>query len=87
MLSKHANDRAKQRSIPPMIVDLLLDFGCSESAGDGTSRHFFDKRSRQRIRAYAGPLASVMEQHLSCYLVIGEGGTIVTVGHRTNRFK
>jgi hypothetical protein len=87
MLTKHGRTRAQQRGIPPLVVDLLLDFGRIEYSGDGTVKHFLDKRACQRLRAYAGPLASLLEAHLGCYIVVGEHGRIVTVAHRTGRLK
>jgi hypothetical protein len=69
------------------MIDLLLQFGASEWSGDGTTKHFFDKSARRRLRAYAGPLASLLEPHLDCYAVVGTRGEVVTVAHRTARIK
>ena len=41
-MSTHASIRCKRRSISPMVVDLLLQFGGSEPSGDGASKIFFD---------------------------------------------
>jgi hypothetical protein len=87
MLSKHAAARLQQRGIAPLVVDLLLEFGASEKSGDGTTKHYFDKHARRRLRAYAGPLASLLEAHLDCYAVVGPEGRIVTAAHRTTRIK
>lgn len=87
MLTKHAAARSQQRSIPPLVIDLLLDFGRSEKAGDGTTKHYFDKPARRRLRAYAGPLSPQIEAHLNCYAVVGEHGDVVTVAHLTSRIK
>ena len=84
-MSKHACVRSQQRAIPPMLVDLLLQFGASENAGDGASKIFFDKSSRRRLKAYAGPLSSVLEQHLDLYAVVSADDTVITVAHRLDR--
>ena len=34
-VTQHAQVRAKQRGIPPLLIDLLLQFGTSERAGTG----------------------------------------------------
>ncbi|MGF6920632.1 hypothetical protein [Paraburkholderia sp. 40] len=75
---------------PPEIpgrFNLLLQFGATEKSGDGTTRHYFDKPARRRLRSYAGPLASLLEAHLDCYAVVGAEGTIVTAAHRNTRIK
>ena len=83
MLTKHAHTRSQQRSIPPLMIDLLLQLGATEKALGGVSKMFFDKASRRRLHAYAGPLASLLEQHLDIYAVVGDDQKIITVGHRS----
>ena len=48
-MSQHATVRSQQRAISQMQVDLLMQFGTSEPAGDGASRVFFDKTEGVRI--------------------------------------
>lgn len=84
-LTFHATTRQQQRSIPPLLLDLLFQFGRSESAGSGLSKLFFDKQARKRIAAYAGPLASMLNDHLNLYAVVGSDSRVVTVGHRLER--
>lgn len=86
-LSKHASTRLQQRGIAPLVIDLLLRFGATEKAGDGTTKHYFDKPARRRLRSYAGPLAALLEAHLDYYAVVGADGTIVTAAHRITRIK
>ena len=86
-LSHHATERSRQRAISPMLVDLLLQFGTSQHAGDGTSKLFFDKAARRRVRAYAGPLACLLNEHLDVYVVVGSGEEIVTAAHLTGRIR
>jgi hypothetical protein len=84
-LSRHANERCQQRAIPEMMIDLLLQFGSSESAGSGVSKLFFDKTSRRRVKAYAGSLAGLLGEHLDVYAVVSSEMKVITVGHRTER--
>lgn len=86
-MSKHARTRAQQRAIPQMVVDLLLQFGRSEPAGDGTHKLFIDKSGRRRIKAYAGAMAGVLDAHLNVYAVISGDQQVVTVAHRLERIK
>ncbi len=84
-LSRHANERSQQRAIPEMMIDLLLQFGSSESAGSGVSKVFFDKTSRRRVKAYAGSLAGLLDEHLDVYAVVSSEMKVITLGHRTER--
>lgn len=83
----HAQLRAQQRAIPPMLVDLLLQFGHREKSGDGTAKVFFDKDARRKLRAYAGALASSIEQHLDVYVVVSSAQVVITVAHRDDRIR
>ena len=85
-MTSHANVRSQQRAIPPMLIDLLLQFGITEKAGPGASKVFFDKTSRRKVRSYAGPLASMLDGHLDIYVVVADDQTVITVGHRNERF-
>jgi len=86
-LTHHASVRRQQRAIPELVIDLLLQFGKQESAGQGTTKYFLDGASRRKIIAYAGPLARSLEEHLNLYVVVGENNAIVTVAHRIDRIK
>ena len=85
-LSKHAQTRSQQRAIPPMLIDLLLQFGSSERAGSGVSKMFFDKSSRRKVKAYAGSLSSILDDHLDVYAVVTDDLMVITTGYRTQRF-
>jgi len=85
--TRHAQVRAQQRAIAPMVIDLLLQFGKTERAGDGTNKYYFDKSARRRVQAYAGPLAAMLDQHLDVYAVVSSDSKVITVAHRTERIK
>jgi hypothetical protein len=84
-LSKHAQTRVQQRGIPPMLIDLLIQFGSSERAGSGVSKMYFDKPSRRRVKAYAGRLGSLLDEYLDVYAVVTDDMTVITTGHRYQR--
>lgn len=84
-LTTHAAQRMQQRAIPPMVVDLLVQFGCSEPAGDGAMKYFFDKVSHRRLQQYAGVLAKPLKEHLDVYVVVGHDQAVITAGHRNHR--
>lgn len=80
----HATIRCQQRGIPPLVVDLLLQFGRREHDHAGTEIVYFDRRSRKHIESYAGGLISKLSEHLNSYAVVADGA-IVTVGIRFKR--
>lgn len=86
-MTRHASIRQQQRSIPPMIIEFLINYGVCEQAGDGTSKHYFDKQSKRRLKAYVGQLSGLIEEYLNCYAVVCPEGRIVTVAYRTERIK
>ena len=85
--SQHAILRSQQRAIPELAIELLMRFGASERAGNGTYKYILDKGSRRRLEAYAGPAASALSEHLNLIVVVGDDGTIVTAAHRTERIR
>jgi len=87
LMTHHAQVRSRQRAIPSLLIDLLLQFGASERAPGGACKLFFDKSARRRLQAYAGPLASMLQEHLDLYAVVAADSRIVTVGHRLERIR
>ena len=87
MNTQHANVRLQQRGVPPLVLDLLLQFGCHEPAGNGTRKVFFDKQGRHKVCAYAGALAPLLNDHLDFYAVVTSDDQVITVGHRLERIR
>lgn len=86
-LTNHASIRSQQRSIPPLMIDLLIQFGAQEKSGAGTTKYYFNGASRRKVLAYAGTIARVIEEHLDFYAVVDAANSVVTVAHRTERIK
>jgi hypothetical protein len=86
IMTKHATVRQQQRGIPPLMVDLLLDFGSSEPSGNGTSMLFFDKPAKRRQESYAGQLAKVFQEHMDVYAIVANQ-VVITTGHRYDRIR
>lgn len=86
-MSQHAVLRSQQRNIPPLIIELLINYGACEKAGDGTRKHYFDKRSKRRLEAYAGKLTRLLMEYLNCYVVVCPEGRVITVAHRIERIR
>lgn len=86
-LTKHASVRQQQRGIPPIIIDLLLNYGTIEHAGKDATTHYFDKASRRRVMAYAGRLSSQIEEYLDYFAIVGNDGQVITVAPRIKKVK
>ncbi len=85
-LSRHAQSRVQQRCIPPLIIEWLLDFGAEERT-HGASRRYFDKASRKKLAREKGQeVVKLLAPLLDTYLVHTDD-LVVTVGHRTRRFR
>ena len=86
-LTHHAEVRMAQRSIPPLIVDWLVDYGATSYDKHGAKRRFFDKRSRKRLTSAVGKsVVGQLSKELSAYIVVGND-SVITVGYRTKRIK
>lgn len=86
-MTRHAHKRRQQRGIAPFLIDLLRDFGKCQPAGHGTTRMYFDKTARRRVKAHLGPLARLVDEHLDVYVVIGPDEQVITVAHITERIR
>ena len=86
-MTHHAAVRSQQRGLPPILIDLLIQFGCTEPAGNGASKVFLDKAASKRLKAYAGPLACTLERYMDLYAVLGPEGQVITVAHRLERIR
>lgn len=86
-MARHAAIRSQQRCIPPIVIDLLLQFGTSEKAPGGVSKRFFDKRGRRQVEAYVGPMIRLVAEHLDTYIVVGDDDCVITVAPRNERIQ
>lgn len=79
--TKHAIKRQQQRSIPPVIVDLLMDYGSCSPAGAGCERYEFTRKSLKKASGYLGPISKGFEKYISAYIIMS-GATVITAGWR-----
>jgi hypothetical protein len=85
--TQHAKTRMQQRSIPPMAVDLLMQFG-AETRTHGGYHYYFNKKSKKFVKSYFGQLGcKELESLLNVYAIVSDDGTLITTGHRTSRIK
>jgi len=80
----HAQKRAQQRGIPPLIRDWLLCYGEERYDHHGGIVRFFSRASLRNLERDIGrePLRRLSE-YLDCYLVeSSSNGQVITVGKR-----
>lgn len=82
-LTEHAQQRAKDRSIPEIGRMLLLEFGARRPAGGGAESISFDKRAWKEVERFCGvwPLKR-MDQLRRLYMVVSAEGAVITVAYR-----
>ena len=84
-ITKHANERMQQRSIPPLIIEWLNEYGTRQHDHHGAIIHYFDKRSRRRLAKNVGSdVTRRLSDLLNAYMVKRDND-IITVGYRYKR--
>jgi hypothetical protein len=86
MNTRHAEARAQQRGIPPMVDQLLDLYGQEEHDGHGAIILYLSKSSIKDMERDLGrrPVSKLAEW-LNAYKVKSMDGHTITVGHRTRR--
>jgi hypothetical protein len=76
-----------QRAIPPIAIDLQLNYGSSTTARGGES-FFFGETARRRVLQDLGKAeARRLERLLNTYAVVSDSGTLITTAWRTRRLR
>lgn len=87
-LSRHAAVRLQQRSIPPLVADLLDRYGARQPAGSGAEIVYMDKVARRRVcQDLGGAAVAALQPLLSAYLIESENGMVITAGWRRTRVR
>lgn len=87
IMTNHAKMRQQQRGIPPIVVDLLIEYGTETRAGSHATTHYFDKAARRRLQVYVGRLAGLFEEYLDYYAVVAADGSVITVAPRIKKIR
>lgn len=88
MNTLHVQKRLQQRSIPPLVVQWLEDFGDEVHDHHGGIILHFGKRAKRRLEQAVGrePVRR-MNNWLSAYLVMSTDGARITAGLRYRRIR
>lgn len=85
-LTHHAATRLQQRSIPPLVAELLDHYGARQPADRGTEMVYMDKAAHRRMRQELGKaVVAALQPLLSAYLIESESGLVITAGWRNTR--
>lgn len=77
-LTRHAADRAAQRSIPVEMIDLILTYGDSRDTGDGTRKYALSRRGLRAARQDRATEAGTKLNHFRRAYVVATDEKIVT---------
>ena len=82
-LTSHASHRVRNRAIPRLMLDWLLDYGDRVHDHHGAEICYFGRPAIRRIERIAGKqVVDRIGRYRRAYLVLAEG-VIVTAGYRT----
>jgi hypothetical protein len=77
----HASERSTARDIPPLIAEIIIEYGEVQEAGDGAKKYALTKKSMSHLRRAGGrELAKAIGpyRNRNAY-VVASGGKIITV--------
>lgn len=85
----HAETRAQQRGIPPLIEQLLDLYGEECYGAGGVRQVYFTKKSIRRLeREFGAAPVRKLSEWLDAYKVENSStGDVITVGHRYRRIR
>ena len=85
LMTRHARTRMQQRSIPPIVISWLSNYGEEGVAPGGATVLYFSKRSRKRMKSDMGKVIyNKVKSFLNTYLVLDKD-KILTTGRQHKR--
>ncbi|WP_089173379.1 hypothetical protein [Bosea sp. AS-1] len=85
-ITRHAQLRGIQRSIPAEIVATIFAYGTQHKAPGRAIRLMFDRASIALAADGSDRRRSELERYNGVYLVVGEHGRVVTAARRYRRW-
>ena len=88
-ISNHAFRRMQKRSVPPIVIDWLHDYGREQYDGRGAVILYFDRAAKARLENACGhQFVRKNKKYLSVYMVEDSTGqSLITVGYRNRRIR
>ena len=86
-ITKHAATRIQQRGVPPQIVKSIIDHGTTRRVPGNAVARFMSRKDFKALQQMLPKNDCVkLEKYKNVYIVMKDS-QILTVGHRTRRFK
>lgn len=85
-ITRHAQLRGIQRSIPAKIVATVFAYGTQRKAPGRAVRLIFDRASIALAADGSNRRRSELERYSGVYLVVGAHGQVITVARRHRRW-
>jgi len=88
-ISSHASCRIQKRSIPPIVINWLHDYGSRMFDGRGAVIRYFDRAAKTRLTRLCGHrFVQRNKKYLAVYMVEDAAGhSVITVGYRHRRIR
>jgi hypothetical protein len=88
-ITHHASSRMQKRSVPPIVIDRLRDYGSEQYDGHGAVIRYFDRAARARLARVCGRhFVQANRKYLNMYMVEDSTGqSVITVGYRIRRIR
>jgi hypothetical protein len=86
-ISNHASRRVQKRSVPPIVLDWLRDYGSEQYDGRGAVIRYFDRAAKARLEQVCGRrFVQMNKKYLAAYIIEDTAGrSVITVGYRNRR--
>ena len=86
-ISSHASRRMQKRSVPPIVLDWLHDYGSEQYDGRGAVIRYFDRAAKARLEQACGHrFVQTNKKYLAVYMIEDTAGqSLITVGYRNRR--
>jgi hypothetical protein len=88
-ISNHASHRIQKRSIPPMVIDWLHEYGSKQYDGHGAVIRYFDRSAKARLSTACGrKFVNRNKKYFAVYMIEDTtGNSVITVGYRNRRIR
>lgn len=81
VLTEHAGQRLQQRSIPEMMLKLLMLYGEEKLQKGGTRVLRLPKDSQKALRKELKHVLNHLDSLSDSYMVLADDGVVITAGH------
>ena len=79
-LTRHAEARQRQRSIPSYVIAATYAFGSDHAVRGSLTAYTLDRQAVELAQeSYPASVGKALNKYLGVYLIIGDEGKIVTV--------